>query len=70
MDNGLTGQLGVNYISMPGNIILGMQFSVSQDPDNPIFYPVSCGAGSQGGAITGGNPGRHFVVGVGKWPTK
>ncbi len=69
MDNGFTGQLGVNYISTLGNIVMGMQFSVSQDPDNPIFYPVSCGPGSQGGSITGGSVlAKHR--GESKWPTR
>lgn len=64
------GQLGVNYVSMLGNIVMGHQYTQNEDMDNPIWYPTSCGPGSQGGAIAGGNPGRHFVVGEGKWPTK
>lgn len=63
------GQLGVNYISMLGNIVLGNQYTQNEDPDNPIWYPVSCGPGSQGGSIVG-TVTKHRQKQDHKWPTK
>ncbi len=69
MRTDITGQVGRNPNSAPGLVAPGWNQLGEQDPNNPIYFPSSCGPGSYGGAITGSVKGFKQMVKA-LWPTR